>query len=147
MFGDFLKTLLQPEPQPLQDTDARRAMAALLVRVARSDGTYAPEEARRIESLLMTRYQLGPFEAASLRAEAEQLEAEAPDTVRFTRALKDAVPYEERIHVIEGLWSVVLADGVRDQDEDALLRLVANLLGVRDQDSALARRRVEKGLA
>lgn len=118
-------------------------MAALLVRVARSDGVYAPEEAQRIEKLLMTRYELGPFEAASLRAEAEQLEAEAPDTVRFTRALKEAVPLEERIGVIEGLWSVVLADGVRDEDEDALLRLVANLLGVKDQDSALARQRVE----
>ncbi|MBU2889190.1 TerB family tellurite resistance protein [Celeribacter halophilus] len=145
MFGDFLKTLLQPAPAPLQDTDARRAMAALLVRVARSDGHYAPEEAERIEKLLRQRYGLGPFEAASLRAEAEQLESEAPDTVRFTRALKEAVPYEERIHVIEGLWSVVLADGVRDQDEDALLRLVANLLGVKDQDSALARQRVEAG--
>ncbi|NIY80194.1 TerB family tellurite resistance protein [Celeribacter sp. HF31] len=143
MFGDFLKTLLQPAPAPLKNNDACRAMAALLVRVARSDGVYAPEEAQRIEKLLMTRYELGPFEAANLRAEAEQLEAEAPDTVRFTRALKEAVPLEERIGVIEGLWSVVLADGVRDEDEDALLRLVANLLGVKDQDSALARQRVE----
>jgi len=146
MFGDFLKTLLQPAPPRLQVTDARRALAALLVRVARADGDYAPEEAQRIEKVLIERYALSPFEAAKLRGEAEVLEDEAPDTVRFTRAIKEAVPYEDRESVIEGLWSVVLADGVRDSDEDTLLRLVANLLGVNDRDSALARKRVEARL-
>lgn len=121
-------------------------MAALLVRVARADGHYAPEEAVRIEKVLIERYDLSPFEAAKLRGEAEVLEDEAPDTVRFTRAIKEAVPYEDRESVIEGLWSVVLADGVRDSDEDTLLRLVANLLGVNDRDSALARKRVEARL-
>jgi len=146
MFGDFLKTLLQPAPPRLQVTDARCALAALLVRVARADGDYAPEEAQRIEKVLIERYALSPFEAAKLRGEAEVLEDEAPDTVRFTRAIKEAVPYEDRESVIEGLWSVVLADGVRDSDEDTLLRLVANLLGVNDRDSALARKRVEARL-
>ena len=37
--------------------------------------------------------------------------------------------------------AVVLADGERADEEDALLRLVANLLGVNDRDSALARQR------
>ena len=77
-----------------------------------------------------------------LMKDAETLEQEAPDTVRFTRAIKDAVPYEERLGVIEALWSVVLADGVREQEEDALLRLIASLLGVNDMDSAQARQRV-----
>ncbi|WP_066704374.1 TerB family tellurite resistance protein [Celeribacter ethanolicus] len=143
MFGDFLKTLLQPQPAQLPDADARLALAALLVRVARADGRYAPEEAERIAKVLMSRYALSPFEAAKLRGEAEQLESEAPDTVRFTRAIKEAVPFEERIGVLEGLWSVVLADGKRDEGEDALLRLVSNLLGINDRDSALARQRIE----
>ena len=72
---------------------------------------------------------------------AEAMEAEAPDTVRFTRAIKDAVPYEDRRSVVQSLWTVVLADGERAQEEDALLRLVANLLGVSDVDSAMARQR------
>ena len=100
-------------------------------------------EIARIDRILAERHGLGPFEATKLRREAETLESEAPDTVRFTRAIKDAVPYEERAGVIEALWSVVLADGVRDHEEDALLRLTANLLGVNDRDSALARQRVE----
>ncbi len=146
MFGDFLKTLLQPEPAPLPDADARLALAALLVRVARSDGRYDPEEADLIAKVLSERYALSPFEASKLRGQAEQLESEAPDTVRFTRAIKDAVPYEDRMSVIEGLWSVVMADGARDEAEDSLLRLVASLLGIKDQDSARARQRVEARL-
>ncbi len=143
MFGDLLKRLTAPAPSQLPDYDARLALAALLVRIARSDGTYDDEEIRRIDRILAERDSLSPFEAAKLRGEAEVLESEAPDTVRFTRAIKDAVPYEDREGVIEALWSVVLADGVRDHEEDALLRLAANLLGVNDRDSALARQRVE----
>jgi len=80
-----------------------------------------------------------------LRAEAETIEAEAPDTVRFTRAIKDAVPYDERLGVVVALWEVVLADGVREAEEDALLRMVTSLLGITDQDSARARQRAQNG--
>lgn len=143
MFADFLSRLIQPQPAPLQDADARLALAALLVRIARSDGEYAHEEADRITRILATRYRLGLSDALALRNEAEALEAEAPDTVRFTRAIKEAVAYDDRSAVVEAMWGVVLADGIRDEEEDALLRLVANLLGINDRDSALARQRVE----
>lgn len=143
MFGDLLKRLTADEPARLPDPDARLALAALLVRIARSDGDYATEEMARIDKILAKRHELSSFEATRLRADAEALEAEAPDTVRFTRAIKDGVDYEDRIGVIEALWDVVLADGVRDAEENSLLRLAANLLGVNDRDSALARQRVE----
>lgn len=144
MFADFLKRLTAPDPAPLPDQDARLALTALLVRVARADGHYASEEIAQIDAAMSARYGLTPDAMAALRRDAETLETEAPDTVRFTRAIKDAVPYDERVAVIEALWSVVLADGDRADEEDALLRLVAGLLGVEDMDSNLARKRVEK---
>ncbi|MEO9779358.1 MAG: TerB family tellurite resistance protein [Sedimentitalea sp.] len=144
MFGDFLKRLTQPEPEPLAHTDARLALTALLVRVARSDNDYSGAEIARIDRITADRYGLSPFEATQLRGQAETLESEAPDTVRFTRAIKDAVPYEDRRSVVQSLWTVVLADGERAQEEDAVLRLVANLLGVSDVDSAMARQHAEK---
>jgi len=142
MFQDLLKRLIQPEPDPIADADARLALTALLVRVARSDNDYSGDERVLIDQIAQDRYGLSANDAKALRAEAEAMEAEAPDTVRFTRAIKDAVAYEDRVAVIEALWKVVLADGQRAQEEDALLRLVANLLGVSDPDSALARQRV-----
>lgn len=143
MFGDFLKRLTQPDPAPLPNGDARLALTALLVRIARSDNDYAPRERDLIDQIAQDRYGLDADAAQKLRADAESLEIEAPDTVRFTRAIKDAVPYDDRVEVIEALWQVVLADGTRANEEDALLRLVASLLGVSDTDSAMARRRVD----
>lgn len=144
MIGDFLKRLMQPEPEPLDVMEFQLALTALLVRLARSDGYYAASEIIRIEKIVMARFGLSKEDAAILREDAERVEAEAPDTVRFTRAIKEAVPYEDRLAVIDVLWQVALADGARDQDEDALVRLVSSLLGVSDKDSALARQRVDK---
>ncbi|MBM1634148.1 TerB family tellurite resistance protein [Sulfitobacter mediterraneus] len=143
MFADFIKRLTQPDPAPLPDDDARLALTALLVRIARSDNDYAASESRRIDQIVMQRYGLDADAARALRNDAETLETEAPDTVRFTRAIKDAVAYENRLAVIEALWQVVLADGNRSDEENALLRLVASLLGITDKDSAMARKRIE----
>ena len=144
MFADLLKRLTQPGPdRSLPAEDARLALSALLVRIARADGDYAAEEVHRIDRILMQRYRLSPHAVISLRKEAEALESEAPDTVRFTRAIKDAVPYEDRVAVIEALWLVALADGARDGAEDALVRMVSSMLGVSDQDSAMARQRMQ----
>ncbi|OED49770.1 hypothetical protein AB838_05520 [Rhodobacteraceae bacterium (ex Bugula neritina AB1)] len=143
MFKELLQRLLDPAPARLDNEDARLALTALLVRIARSDHDYSEMEKDRIDRILTTRYGLDTGGTLILREQAEAMEAEAPDTVRFTRAIKDAVAYEDRTGVIEALWQVALADGHRDANEDALLRLSASLLGVSDVDSAMARKRAE----
>jgi uncharacterized tellurite resistance protein B-like protein len=141
---DLVRRLLASPPEPMAAADSRLALAALMVRVARADSVYEGPEAARIDRILALRHGLGPAEAAALRFAAERVEAAAPDTVRFTRALKDAVPIEERQGLVEALWSVALADGARDAQEDRLLRLVAHLLGLTDVESAQARQRAER---
>ena len=143
MFADFLKRLVAPEPAPLGEGDARLALTALLVRIARSDNDYSAAEVAQIDRVIAARYGLDADDTAALRADAETLEFEAPDTVRFTRAIKDAVAYEDRRAVVQAMWSVVLADGERADAENALMRLTASLLGVTDQDSALARQKAD----
>ena len=140
MFADFLRRLTAPAPDRMPDADARLALGALLVRLARADGHYDPVEKQRIEAILCRRYSL--TDATDLRLQCEALEAEAPDTVRFTRAIKDAVDYDDRLAVIDAMWQIVLADGERDAAEDSILRMVAPMLGVTDQDSNAARRRI-----
>ena len=44
MFDTLLRRLLSPGPAPLPTPEAHLALAALLVRVARADGHYAPAE-------------------------------------------------------------------------------------------------------
>ena len=144
MFHRFLSSL-SSTPNRAPNPSGRLALAALLVRLARADGDYAAAEVAQIDAILADHYQLSPFEAVALRQEAEALEAEAPDTVRFTRAVKDAVPYEDRMEVMAALWSIALVDRERTADEEALIRLIASLLGISDKDSAIARQRVIAG--
>ena len=143
MLADILAAFRAPEPSRLTHEDSRLALTALLVRVARADHDYAEAERAMIQKLLMERYGLSTDAATPLRAEAEDLEAKAPDTVRFTRVVKETVPYEHRETVVEALWSVVLADDRRDHNEDGFMRLVVSLLGVNDRDSGIARQRVQ----
>lgn len=143
----MLKTLLAlldgpATTQPLQDDDARTALTALLIRVAKEDGHYDHLEARAIWKIISARYSLSDEETDTLLNEAEAFEAEAGDTVRITRMIKDGVPYIDRVEVVEALWEVVLADDKRSDEENAFLRLVVSLIGVTDQESGLARRRV-----
>ena len=145
MLQAILRALSAPDPTRLPEPDARLALAALLVRLAKTDGLYSAEEVERIDRVLMAHHGIGPFEVAKLRAEAEELEAVAPDTVRFTRALKAATALEDRAGLMQELRSVALADGMRDAEEDRLLRMVASLLGLTDVESGLARQRAEKG--
>jgi uncharacterized tellurite resistance protein B-like protein len=141
MLQDLIRRLAgPPAPHPLRPEDARTAMAALMVRIARTDGGYSDTERRRIDAMLMHRYRLDAGGAARVRAEAEIAEGGAQDTVQFTRLIKMAVPYEERTGVVEALWRIAAADGI-NADERGLMRLVADLLGVSDVDSGLARQR------
>jgi len=43
------------------------------------------------------------------------------------------------------MWAVVLADGIRDDEEDSMMRMTVSLLGVTDQDSHRARLKVSAG--
>ena len=139
----FLDLLFGPTPARLPTPDEPLALAALLVRVARADGFASASELARIDRILGKRFGLTADSALALRREAETAETLAPDTVRFTRALKEAVPLENRSALVEALWSVALADGQRDAEEDRLLRLVASLLGLTDVESAIARRKAQ----
>ncbi|GLQ34611.1 hypothetical protein GCM10007939_08940 [Amylibacter marinus] len=142
MLKDILNAFQSPRPTKLNTDDVRVALGALLVRVARADGEYAQVEKQTILRVLARRFDLGADDAQALCTEAEDLESQAPDTVRFTRVVKEGVAYEDRASIVEVLWEIALADGARDNEESNFLRLTSDLLGVTDRDSAFARQRV-----
>jgi len=121
--------------------DGDDALGALLVRVARSDGEYAADEAACIRAILAARYGADGLDDRVARAEA--LDDATGDTVHLTRAIKDVLPIDDRPAYLQDLWRVVLADAQRDHEEDGLLRLISGLLGLADRDSAFARQAVQ----
>jgi len=140
---DLFKRLIgRTEDDPPAPADERAAVATILVEAAHADGIYDAEESARIARILATRYGLSEAEAQVLRREGEEAQAVAVDLVRFTRAVKKAVAYEDRISVIEAVWEVIYADGVREMYESALIRKLCGLLHLEDRDAGLARQRV-----
>jgi uncharacterized tellurite resistance protein B-like protein len=117
----------------------------VLVMAARADGKYETSEEATIDRVLMTRFKLTAAQARSLREEGEVAEAEAVDIYQFTKAIKEAIPYDDRLAVVEELWGVILSDGERDPFEDTLMRQIVDRLGLSPMDSALARQKVQGG--
>lgn len=126
-------------PAALPEPDARLALAALLVRVAKSDHAYLFEEISRIDRILAARFGLNPVEAARLRATAEKLEHDLPETERFASVLRDSVDYAERLGIAGALWEVMMADGKADAEEEAAIAAIEHALGIEDYDSAALR--------
>lgn len=119
---------------PLPEPDARLALGALMVRVAKSDGEYELREISRIDALLARMNGLGPVDAAKMRATCEKIEAEAPSTRKFALLIRETVSFEARIEAHEALWQVMLADGMPTPEEMAIVVMVREALGLSKAD-------------
>lgn len=139
---DQLASLFRTTTPQTAEPRGELAVAALLVEAARQDGDYASEERAAIIRLLALEFALSPSSAETLCVEAEIAQKTAVDLFRFTHAVKQSTPFEERTRIIEHLWEVALSDGARDAAEDGLIRKLCGLLGVSDQESGHARNRV-----
>lgn len=140
---DFLKTILPSGADDADDeVDSQLALGALMVEAALQDDQYDSGEKAAIERVLRAEFDLSEKEAITLREKAETAQADSVGLFRFTQAVKEGWPIEERVAVIERLWEIALSDGARDPAEDALIRQICGLIGVQDRDSGLARQRV-----
>lgn len=145
MFAEFFDRLKGTRAEaPLPPLDARLAIGALLVRLAKVDAHYAVEEIAEIDAILARAHDLNPIEAAKLRATCEKIEAQAPDTEAFTAMVQTGVAYEDRAEVYEALWQVGLADRALKPEEETLLGEVAAALGITAGDVAAATARHRK---
>lgn len=125
----------KPPPQP----NAQLALGALLVRVALSDQTYRASEVAAIDRILSATFGLKPLDAAKLRAACEDLEMHGAHPEEYAQILRDEVPYADRKALAHAMWQVTLADGVREDAEEAKLHEIEAALGLSEHDSAQAR--------
>lgn len=144
---DRIKRLLSaPETVPTRRDDLQIAVAVLLVEAARMDDTFDEYERGTVEHLLEQKFQLSHDEAQGLLKLAEETAERSHQLHPFTRLAVERMDPKRRIRLIEMLWEVAYADGKLDPDEDVLLRRVAGLIYVSDEDRIAARQRVLKRL-
>jgi uncharacterized tellurite resistance protein B-like protein len=117
------------------------AAAALLVEAAQMDDTFDDRERATILNLLTGRFGLTAEESKDLLNAAEEKVSQSSQLYGFTRAVKDAFTYEQRIELVEMLWEVAYTDGELHDYEASLIRRVTGLLQVSDHDSGAARKR------
>jgi uncharacterized tellurite resistance protein B-like protein len=120
----------------------QQAVAALLVEAARLDGQFGTAERSRIAALLSRRFSLPAGEVDALIETATRMSEEAVDNYVFTQRISRRLDHEEKVGIVEMLWDVAYADGTLHPYEGNLLRRVAGLLYVTDQESGAARKRV-----
>lgn len=137
----FERLFPKREKPPLPQPDAQLALGALLVRVAFADREYRVEELVQIDRILSATFDLGPIEAAKLRATCEALERDAPGTPEFADILRAEVDYADRLALAGHMWRIVLADGVRVPIEEAVLHQIEGALGLNPEDSAKIERK------
>ena len=117
------------------------AAAALLVEAAQMDDTFDDHERATILNLLTGRFGLTAEESKDLLNAAEKKVSQSSQLYGFTKAVKDAFTYEQRIELVEMLWEVAYTDGELHDYEASLIRRVTGLLHVSDRDSGTARKR------
>ena len=136
-----LKNIFSPETNDT-DINSNNAIAAILVRAAKTDNEYTESEQTLIDNLLSNQLNITLEKARTLRIKGEDLESQINDNVQLTRIIKQDIPYEEREMLIEQLWSVVLDDDYRTPEENKFMRVLTHLFGISDVNSAKARSRV-----
>ena len=136
-----LKDIFSPETYE-EGITSNSAIAAILVRAAKTDNEYTESEKKLIDHLLANKLNISLEDAKLLRLQGQELEMEINDNVQLTRIIKQDIPYEERHQLVEQLWSIVLDDNNRTPEENKLMRVLTHLLGISDVNSAKARLKV-----
>ncbi len=145
----YIKALFGSDPIDDVDSDQDQigaAAAALLVEAALIDGDFDDAERQMITSLLQEQFALSDDEVRAVIAAAEDAVDHTNTVFASARHIRNAFDDAQQIALMEMLWRVVYADGVLHEFESNLVRRIAGLLYVRDQDSGLARKRALKAL-
>lgn len=128
------------DTQPLT---LNRACAALMVEAAAADGHIEEAEKALLHKHLCQSFAMSESEADELMTHVIEQSDHTTHLLRFTRTIKEEMAHDARLELMEQLWTVVLADGHVDPYEDQLLRRIAGLIYVTDQERGKARKRAE----
>ncbi len=132
---DFLDTLLAgPAAGGTDAGDGERrlrlATAVLLVEVMRADGRDDAAQRRAVLATLTQRFALSADDSEALLALAVDTSRGANDFHAFTSTLNERLDHAQKVHIVEAMWDVALADGALAADERHIVWRVADLLHV-----------------
>ena len=121
------------------------ATAALLVEVSRADHMVKEEERRAVADAVSRTFALTPEDTAALLRLAEEETQTAVSMYQFTHLVDKGLSMDQKIRIVELLWTVAYADAQQDKHEEHLIRRIADLLHVSHKDFIAAKLKARDG--
>jgi uncharacterized tellurite resistance protein B-like protein len=122
------------DPPASREQALRLAAAALLFEIVRADAVVKDAELTVMRAALQSAFALSPEETDELMRLAEQQSRSASSLYEFTSRVDAELAPEQKKRIVELLWLVAFADGVKDALEEHLVRRIAGLLHVPHPD-------------
>jgi uncharacterized tellurite resistance protein B-like protein len=119
-----------PQRPEDHERDLRVATAALFFEVVRADGSVGEDERRVLRAAIESSFAIPAAEIDELMRRAEEKSREAASLYEFTHLVDQKLGPEDKIRIVELLWSLTFADDRKDPLEEHLVRTVAGLLQV-----------------
>ena len=142
----FFESNIQISEQDNSDHQLKLATAALLVEMMQQDLTIHEAEEKTLVKLLQDNFDLSEIETHELVELAHAEASQATDMYQFTRLINMHYTAEQKITVIEQLWSIAYADRHLDSFEEHMVRKIADLIYVSHKDFMQAKHRVQERL-
>ena len=121
------------------------AVCSLLIHAAKSDANYEVREKKMIKECL---FNLGINDKdyiEELFSYSENVENDSIEILNMTKEIKK-LDYIYRLEIIENLLKIIYSDQKLCQFEDRLLRKVAGLIYIKDQDLGSIRKKVKNDI-
>ena len=122
------------------------ATATLLVEVSRADFVEQQSELDRMRQLLAQQFSLNQTELDELMYQARESADKLVSIQHITRLLNEQFDASMKVRVVEMMWQVVYADGIKDHYEEHLIRQVSELLYVPHSRFIQARHKAEQSI-
>lgn len=110
--------------------DAKYLVAALLVFVAKGDGTISEDETQQMIALMEEQFQMSGAESLALLTRAMSDISEDPDLRSLLGELSAALSVADKEDIAVMLLKVVAADGRKDAQEMEKLRVAGEMIDI-----------------
>ena len=110
------------------------ACAALLIETALADKVFNTEEIDSMKKSLREVYEIDEKDLDELISESEKKVSESTSLYEYTRLINDLCDYQDKLKLINNLWTIAFADKHLDKYEEFLIRKISDLLYVSHSD-------------
>ena len=110
------------------------ACAALLIETALADKEFNIEEIDSMKKTLREVYEIDEKDLDELISESEKKVSESTSLYEYTRLINDLCDYQDKLKLINNLWTIAFADKHLDKYEEFLIRKISDLLYVSHSD-------------